>query len=1163
MSVLLGNGDGTFQIRQNFAARPGPHSVAAADVNGDGRKDLVVANRTDNTVGVLLGNGDGTFQKQQSFAVGSGPEAVAVADVNGDGRKDLVVANYASNDVSVLLGHGDGTFSPSTPTSGVGLRNTPLLADLNGDGFSDNVVLHSSGNILFYKGLSGTNNTFAPRVILKDKAAPGEDRPARDLTVLHTGAGWVIATADSLPDPTLATPEHPFLYTVSLYTIPVDIQVSGTTAFVPRTTAFATTLLPTRIAAADLTGDGLDDLVVANSLDNSIRVAFQQADGKFSPPITLPTGEAPSDISLVDVNGDGLLDIVVTNQASGDVSVFLNDTSHAFATSFRFRTGTGLYGLDTTSASPTVSTLEQSVSLATGDFTGNGRNDLVVVNRGAHSFSVLPNDGSGGFANPQTALTTSTSDGSTVNNQPGPVVAGDFNGDGKPDLAILMEDRGEVWIYIGHGDGTFSHTFTIAAGTSLTGLSVVRNTRTGFLDLLVGNAFGDVLHLQGKGDGTFQLAGSRTSLDVQDLGNGQPSALVANQQTDHVTIQVPKAGSPQFVQVEPLDANNPATQLAPGAVKWAQLEGSRGPFYAIVVESGSNDVLVYRLTGFDAAGRPTFAPPQTYFVGTDPVSVTIQDIKETKGDGVQDMLIADQGSNDIATLFGSLDASGHWVGNTGPRLASGGIGPIGTTLRDMNGDGILDLVVTNSQSSTDSQSGNLAVLPGRGQGFFDDRTPQILPLPGNPIQAPSFPDTSGVGVVPVADGRLIGIDLPNASTSTRFTPPAGQDVTAAEAQADGSVLAAERGGTVLLLEPTADSILLTPTQTLTGLTGIPLDPSDLTVLETASGLQVLVTNQGEDRVFVFVFGPPSPGLGLEPEPSVPIGAPLALVLTLVAGNLPVGEPSGSGRTVTAAAVQSGGDDEANQEENSQPSAWTPNGSDSTPGLDEAVQQLDLYRRTDNSDANSPMSRWTTPVELHPWDVALAAVWESARTGLPLARWAEPEVDLLVRVLAVSGVASANTPTAERLDGLAHEDGGELPGGPIGVTPETATVPASAASAPAAVVFGDGTLQEDPALVPVRSEIVIDEPIKTTEDLPPGKGDTQPRPDLVPVPTPMPKSEEGGEAEANFLTLPLFVSALGQLTYWPNGYAAARRDRENHLALIPMNGRGMGSAQAGR
>src|SRR5207245_10486369 len=142
--------------------------------------------------------------------------------------------------------------------------------------------------------------------------------------------------------------------------------------------------------------------------------------------------------------------------------------------------------IDTTAAPPAISSLEQSVSLAAGDFTGSGGTDLVVVNRGAHSFTVLPSDGSGGFLGPRAALTTSTSDGFAINDQPGPVVAGDFNRDGNLDLALLMEDRSEVWIYTGDGQGHFRHTFSVAAGTSPTGLSVVGNPRTGFLDLLVG-----------------------------------------------------------------------------------------------------------------------------------------------------------------------------------------------------------------------------------------------------------------------------------------------------------------------------------------------------------------------------------------------------------------------------------------------------------------------------------------------------------------------------------------------------------------------------------------------------------------------------------------------------------------------------------------------------
>src|SRR5262249_19713248 len=109
-----------------FPAGQGPSQAAVADVNGDGKADLVVSDTRSNTVSVLLNNGDGTFQAPRQFAIGASPPSpveqvtdvpnlgrpVAVADVNRDGRPDIIVANDASSDISVLLGRGDGTFEP-------------------------------------------------------------------------------------------------------------------------------------------------------------------------------------------------------------------------------------------------------------------------------------------------------------------------------------------------------------------------------------------------------------------------------------------------------------------------------------------------------------------------------------------------------------------------------------------------------------------------------------------------------------------------------------------------------------------------------------------------------------------------------------------------------------------------------------------------------------------------------------------------------------------------------------------------------------------------------------------------------------------------------------------------------------------------------------------
>jgi hypothetical protein len=138
VGVLLGNGDGTFQTAVNYGS--GGYlatSVAVADVNGDGKPDLVVANFAGN-VGVLLGNGDGTFQTAVTYGTGGGDtQSVAVADVNGDGKPDLVVAG----NVGVLLGNGDGTFQTAvTYGSGGYDPASAAVADVNGDGKPDLVV---------------------------------------------------------------------------------------------------------------------------------------------------------------------------------------------------------------------------------------------------------------------------------------------------------------------------------------------------------------------------------------------------------------------------------------------------------------------------------------------------------------------------------------------------------------------------------------------------------------------------------------------------------------------------------------------------------------------------------------------------------------------------------------------------------------------------------------------------------------------------------------------------------------------------------------------------------------------------------------------------------------------------------------------------------------
>lgn len=142
VNVFLGNGDGTLQEANQFATGVGPNgvgpnSVAAADFNADGKIDMATANTYSNSVSLLLGNGNGTFQTPRSFTAGSAPKAATASDVNGDGTLDVVVGSASLGTVSVLLGNGDGSLAGPITTAAGGAYLSVVMADFNGDGRPD------------------------------------------------------------------------------------------------------------------------------------------------------------------------------------------------------------------------------------------------------------------------------------------------------------------------------------------------------------------------------------------------------------------------------------------------------------------------------------------------------------------------------------------------------------------------------------------------------------------------------------------------------------------------------------------------------------------------------------------------------------------------------------------------------------------------------------------------------------------------------------------------------------------------------------------------------------------------------------------------------------------------------------------------------------------
>ncbi len=330
VSVLLGNGDGTFATQVTFPTGTDPVAIATGQfnngttaANADDFLDLAVANKAANTVSILLGNGDGTFQPKTDIATGIAPVSVISAnfhDVTAPGGVDLAVANQGDNTISIFQGKGDGTFqAPTLIHLPAGFEPSSLAAaDLNSDGHID-LVVADQGNNTFSVFLGNGDGTFQARTDYPTGNDPvyvafGDfnGNGALDIAVANNGA------------PTGANTGN----TVSIYYNQINNENVATGTFAAGTTRdFAAGNGPTSIAVADYNLDGMADLVVSDQTDNAISVILNLGGGQFAANVELPVGTAPVSLAEADFNGDSRPDIATANNGSANATVVLNTPS--------------------------------------------------------------------------------------------------------------------------------------------------------------------------------------------------------------------------------------------------------------------------------------------------------------------------------------------------------------------------------------------------------------------------------------------------------------------------------------------------------------------------------------------------------------------------------------------------------------------------------------------------------------------------------------------------------------------------------------------------------------------------------------------------------------------------------------------------------------------
>ncbi|MBI3845179.1 MAG: VCBS repeat-containing protein [Planctomycetes bacterium] len=672
-----------------------PLDVDVADMDGDGKLDLVSANaRTPSVTIFHQTSTPGTFELTPTVLLVPNPSArptsIAIADFDGDGRLDIVSANDVGNDVTVFLQSRTtpGTFVPQE------LRPRPIdqpksvaVGDLDGDGLLDIVCANGRGDCL---------SIFLQ---LADGAFPSS--PSTNL-VLPTGSSPVgVAVADVNADGKLdviSANQRSDNVTIFLQqsTVPGEFEQPGMSLGNRALTRGASA-----VAAADVDGDGNIDVVVANTVGNNVAVFFQTLPGvfEFDPRGTLGDSSStngPKSVALSDVDGDGFLDIVTANAGGQDLAAFFHPRRGTFSLDAR-----GPLGGATITSKP--------VGVAVGDLDGDGDLDLVCANQFGDSLTVFRQTTPSQFNLAPGGILSDPA--STI--FPLAVAAGDLNGDGRLDIVSANRNTHTLGLFYQTTPGLFAFVGTLPVpfdpdrDASFGSLALADLNDDGHIDIVFANEATDALEVFLQASRGGFGAGSEVrhlsdpdaffgpdSVAVADIdGDGLLDVVCANPVFDNLAIFY--AVSPRVFATTAQTVDSRGATSGPISVAVGDVDGDGRPDLVCANQNSGDVSIFFQGTTPRSFGRnPTILSisddPDAF---TKPLSVVIGDFD---GDGDLDVATANSESNTVTVFF-----------QTAPRQfpsevreTLGGMGvpeqPVFIATGDLDGDGELDLITANT-----------------------------------------------------------------------------------------------------------------------------------------------------------------------------------------------------------------------------------------------------------------------------------------------------------------------------------------------------------------------------------------------------------------------------------------------------------------------------------